>query len=75
MTRPKFYTNDHDRKKALTKSKSKYMMNKQWFCSICNESNGNKNYTLAGKTCHLKTKKHLRNHEKYISNLKINITI
>ena len=35
--------------------KSKYMLNKKWYCRTCNN---NKNYTLAGKTCHLKTKKH-----------------
>ena len=37
------------------KNKSKYMLNKEWYCRTCNN---NKNYTLAGKTCHLKTKKH-----------------
>ena len=36
-------------------NKSKYMLNKEWYCRMCNN---NKNYTLAGKTCHIKTKKH-----------------
>ena len=35
--------------------KSNYMLNKEWYCNVC--KNG-KNYTLAGKLCHLKTKKH-----------------
>jgi len=51
--RPKF--SEEDRKRSITKNKTKYMLNKEWHCCICN--NGN-NYTLAGKHCHLKTKKH-----------------
>ena len=72
MVRPKIYYNDNDRKAAIKKSKSQYMLNKPWFCWICQN---NKNYSLAGKHCHLNTKKHKRNHENYISNLKINIII
>ena len=34
------------------------MLNKDWYCDICNTG---RNYTLAGKSCHLKTKKHIRN--------------
>ena len=38
--------------------KTAYMLNKEWYCEVC--KNG-KNYTLAGKSCHLKTKKHRKN--------------
>ena len=48
--RPRVLT-DEERKK----NKSKYMLNKEWYCRTCNN---NKNYTLAGKTSHLKTNKH-----------------
>ena len=48
--RPRVVT-DEERKK----SKSKYMLNKKWYCLTCNN---NKNYTLAGKTSHLKTMRH-----------------
>ena len=51
--RPRFYT-DEERKQRKTDD----MLHKAWFCDICN--NG-KNYTLAGKHCHLQTKKHYRN--------------
>ena len=37
------------------KKKTRLMLNKEWYCEICN--NGN-NYTLAGKWTHLKTQKH-----------------
>ena len=75
MTRSKKYLNDEDRRDAIRKSKSKYMLKASWFCSICNEFNGNHNYHLAGKFSHLKTKRHKMNYEKNISNLKINIII
>ena len=55
--RPRILT-DAERKDHTKQSKSKYMLNKEWFCSICN--NG-KNYSLAGKSCHLKTLKHQKN--------------
>ena len=51
--RPRFYTDEERRQK-----KTDYMLHKPWYCDICN--NGN-DYTLAGKHCHLKTKKHHRN--------------
>ena len=41
------------KKNAITKSKSKYMLNKEWFCDICKNY---KNYSLAGKHSHIKTK-------------------
>ena len=34
------------------------MLKKEWYCNICNTDI---NYTLAGKHCHLKTKKHIKN--------------
>ena len=48
--RPRILT-DKQRKQ----NKTRYMLNKEWYCRTCNN---NKNYTLAGKTCHLKTQKH-----------------
>ena len=48
------------RKKAITQSKTKYMLNKEWKCYVCD----NHNYTLAGKCKHLKTKKHIINKAK-----------
>ena len=56
--RPKIYFTEEDRKEALKKSKTKYMLNKEWYCDVC--KNGI-NYTLAGKWCHLKTKRHKKN--------------
>ena len=53
------YNADEERKNAITKSKTKYMMNKEWCCTVCNGHN----YTLAGKHIHLKSKKHQRNVE------------
>ena len=59
--RPKIYFTQKDRKDAIKKSKTKYMLNKEWYCDVCkNEIN----YSLAGKWCHLKTKKHIRNSAK-----------
>ena len=48
--RPKIYTEEELRKK-----KTRYMLNREWFCDICKTG---RNYTLAGKHNHLKTKKH-----------------
>ena len=59
--RPKIYTEEELRKK-----KTRYMLNREWFCDICKTG---RNYTLAGKHCHLKTKKH----EKKFGRLKKNI--
>ena len=53
------YKNDQDRKEANKKTKTKYMVNKQWICPVYN-----KDYKLAGKTQHLKTKKHHNNASK-----------
>ena len=51
--RPKVFT-DEERKNH----KTTYMLNKEWYCDICKTG---RNYTLAGKSCHLKTKKHIKN--------------
>ena len=34
------------------------MLNKEWYCDICKTG---RNYKLAGKHCHLQTKKHRNN--------------
>ena len=66
MVRPKNihtpikYATEEERKNAIKKSKTKYMMNKEWFCPICVKIN----YKLAGKWNHLKTKKHIENTKK-----------
>ena len=39
--------------------KTTYMLNREWYCDICRTG---RNYTLAGKFCHLNTKKHIYNH-------------
>ena len=51
--RPKVFS-DEERKNH----KTTYMLGKEWYCDICKND---KNYTLAGKTLHLKTKKHRKN--------------
>ena len=53
----KKYFTEEERMKAYHKSKNKYMLNKEWLCPCC----GNRDYSLAGKWSHLKTKKHIRN--------------
>ena len=56
--RPILHQTDEQRKNAIKKSKTKYMLNKPWFCDICQND---KNYTLAGKGSHIKTKLHINN--------------
>jgi len=53
--RPRVFS-DEERKNH----KTTYMLGKEWYCDVC--KNG-KNYTLAGKSCHLKTKKHEKSHD------------
>ena len=53
--RPKIFTEEEQRRK-----KTLLMQNKEWYCNICKTG---KNYTLAGKWCHIKTKKHQNNCE------------
>ena len=48
--RPRVLT-DEQRKK----NKTRYQLIKEWICPICHPK---RNYTIAGKHCHLKTKKH-----------------
>ena len=65
--RPKVFT-DEERKNH----KTTYMLNKEWYCDICKTG---RNYTLAGKSCHLKTKKHIKNvHEINIKEVRNEIT-
>ena len=56
--RPRILT-DEERKN----NKTAYMLEKEWYCNICNTGI---NYTLAGKHCHMKTKKHIKNNTSYI---------
>ena len=56
MGRPIKYS-DEERKNALTQSKTKYMLNKEWRCKACDDDN----YTMAGKWSHMHTKKHILN--------------
>ena len=65
--RPKVFS-DEERKNH----KTTYMLNKEWYCDICKTG---RNYTLAGKSCHLKTNKHIKNNRSYnIMNKTIDIT-
>ena len=49
---------DDERIEHRRASKTKYMVNKSWFCDVCNN---NKDYKLAGKWTHMKSKKHINN--------------
>jgi len=62
MARPRVYLTDKGRLEAIKQTKTKYMLNKEWLCPDC----GFRNYTLAGKWCHIKTNKHQKNVEKNI---------
>ena len=53
--RPPKYSNEE-----RIKNKTTYMLNRPWYCEICKTG---RNYTLAGKHCHLKTIKHRLNNE------------
>ena len=55
--RPRFYTAEERKQR-----KTDYMLHTPWFCYICKN---NKNYTLAGKSCHLRTKKRYKNAYEY----------
>ena len=57
--RPRVFTNEE-----IKNHKSAYMLNKEWYCDICKTG---RNYTLAGKSCHLKTKNTLEMSLKIIS--------
>ena len=56
MVKKKYFT-EEEKINAIRQSKTKYMVNKQWLCPYCN----NRDYTLAGKWTHLKSKKHIKN--------------
>ena len=58
--RPKKYLTEEERKNAVKQQKTKYILDKEWYCDICKTG---RNYTLAGKSCHLQTKKHKKNHD------------
>ena len=65
--RPKVFTAEERKNHKTT-----YMLNKEWYCDICKTG---RNYTLAGKSCHLKTKKHIKNvHEINIKEVRNEIT-
>ena len=51
--RPKMYFTEEEKKQAKTRC----MLNKEWCCDVCDGHN----YILAGKHCHLKSMKHIRN--------------
>ena len=57
--RPKVHFTEEDRKEALKKSKTKYMLDKEWYCDICNRK-----YSLKRKDKHLLTKVHKKNKER-----------
>ena len=61
--RPRILT-DEERKI----NKTKYMLEKEWYCEICITGI---NYTLAGKHCHLNTKKHNKNNIKHTISMHI----
>ena len=52
--RPIKYFTEEEMKDAIRQSKTRYMLNKEWICIVCD----NHNYTLSGKCKHLNTKKH-----------------
>ena len=51
--RPKVFPDEE-----VKKHKTTYMLNKEWYCDICKTG---RNYILAGKHCHLKAEKHVKN--------------
>ena len=68
--RPPKYNSEMERKNAIRESKRIYMVHKEWICIVCD----NHNYTLSGKTKHLRTKKHIKNKTAYdVMNKIINI--
>ena len=63
MGRTKKYFTETEKREAIKKTKNKYMLNKEWLCPNCSF----RNYTLAGKWCHINTNKHKINAEKNIT--------
>ena len=54
--RPFFYKTEEERKDAIRRSKTRYMLSKIWYCEVCDRE-----YCLAGKTKDLKTVNHNNN--------------
>ena len=52
----KNYKTKEERKDAIRRSKTRYMLSKISYCEVCDRE-----YCLAGKTQHLKTTKHNKN--------------
>ena len=50
------YETEEERKDAIRRSKTRYMLSKMWYCEVCDRE-----YCLAGKTQHLKMVKHNKN--------------
>ena len=67
--RPPIYQTEEEKKEAIKESKTRYMLNKEWTCIVCD----NHNYTLSGKCKHLRTKKHKDAVNRIIMNKIINI--
>ena len=57
--RPRKHFTEEDKRRVKTRC----MLEKKWYCNECN--NG-RNYTLAGKWIHFKSKKHIKNAENNI---------
>ena len=57
------YPTEEERMKALRASRNK-SQKRPWFCDICG-----KNYTIGGKTMHLKTLKHQKNAQVVVCDL------
>ena len=53
---PYFYKTEEERKDAIRRSKTCYMLSKMWYCEV-----RDREYCLTGKTQHLKTVKHNKN--------------
>ena len=49
------YFTEEERKDAIRRSKTRYMVNIEWICIVCD----NHNYLLSGKCKHLSTKRHM----------------
>ena len=49
----KYFTQE-ERQDAIRRSKTRYIVNKEWICIVCE----NHNYTLSGKCKHLRIKTH-----------------
>ena len=57
MGRPIKYHTEEDRLNAVRESKTKYMLNKPWYCDACSRE-----CPLAGKWTHMHTRKHMHNY-------------